>query len=439
VKLRLEFTTGQHTGQVLEFQAPRTLILGRSSQADLQIYDERISRRHCALRIDNDGARLKDMGSGNGTFLNGKEIREIVLTTGDTVALGRTEFKVTVIALVLPGTQVSHQQPVAPTVDMRGGRAPANTECAFCHVVIPPDQLHLAVEHRGRFLCVRCVPRVEVPGYQIEHPLGEGAMGVVYLATDPNGRTVALKVLKTRGELSAEDRARFVREANTAASLQHPNIVQVLTHGQSGPYLYFVMEYVTGKSLKQWIDQHGALPLPSVLRVAVQVAKALSHARDRHIVHRDIKPENIIVQDDGHSKLADFGLAKNTMSSGNSGLTRPGDGLGTLPYMPPEQIEDALFADHRSDIYSFGATVFHMLTGRPPFMARTPLEFFNSIRRDAPPQIEGFRSDVPQVLITMLNKCLNKKPEDRYQQIDDVIMILEQFLRSEFDSRQTAS
>ncbi len=454
MRLRIRFGEGPHSGHVLEFQAPRTVVFGRSSQADVQIYDERISRRHCAVRVEKDSVRVKDMGSGNGTYINGSEVRETVLVSGDVLKIGRTEIEVTLLASRshVPATMLSAAKPMRETTEMRGGgggsragggeRKPAeNTACAFCQNVIPADQLHLAAVHRGHsYLCVRCIPRIEVPGYEIERPLGEGAMGIVYLAKDlKRGGPVALKVLKTRGQLSGEDKARFVREANTAAELEHPNIVRIIEHGQSGHFLYFVMEFVPGRSLKDWIDKHGPLPLPSALRVAAQVATALSHARERHIVHRDVKPENIIVQDDGHSKLADFGLAKSTLSSGASGLTRPGDGLGTLPYMPPEQIEDALFADHRSDIYSFGATVYHMLTGRPPFVCRTPLQFFTQIRTQTAPSITTFRSDVPQILVSMVEKCLRKKPEDRYEVIEDLLAVLEQFLRSEFDSRQTAS
>ncbi|HBP19609.1 MAG TPA: hypothetical protein DEA08_17695 [Planctomycetes bacterium] len=430
-RMRLLFRSGHQKGQTLEFVSPRTLILGRSSQTDVQIYDERISRRHAAIKLEPDRARLKDLGSGNGTFVNGNQVRERTLATGDVLRMGHTEVEV----------QLKKEGPLPETAalpSVQPQRAPAT--CGFCGNGIPPEDLALAAKHRGQYLCNRCSPRIEVPGYKLERPLGEGAMGVVYLAQDlRRSQQVALKVLKVRGELSSEDRARFAREINTSAQLTHPNIIRVLDCGEVPPYLYYSMEYVPGKSLKSWIEKHGALPLTSVLRVSVQVADALEHARQRNVVHRDVKPENIIVQADGHAKLADFGLAKNIMTSGASGLTRPGDGLGTLPYMPPEQIADALYADHRSDIYSLGATIFHMLTGQAPFKAKTPLQFFNKIRNEQPPPIKDFRQDVPQVLINMIEKSMAKDVEDRFQTVADMHMIMNQFLRTEFDSRQTAS
>ncbi|MGE0707006.1 MAG: protein kinase [Planctomycetota bacterium] len=429
--LRLQFTSGHHQGQTLEFEAPRTLILGRSSQTDVQIYDERISRRHCAIRLDAERVRIKDLGSGNGTFVNGAQIRETELASGDKLRLGQTDIDI----------QLQKEGPLPETAALPGikpQRAPAY--CGFCNGPIPPEDLPLAARHRGHYLCNRCSPRVEVPGYKLERPLGEGAMGVVYLAQDLRKNVaVALKVLKVRGELSAEDRARFAREINTSAQLAHPNIIRVLDCGEAPPYLYYAMEYVPGKPLKDWIEKHGPLPLTSVLRVGVQVALALEAARKANVVHRDVKPENIIVQADGLAKLADFGLAKNIMTSGASGLTRPGDGLGTLPYMPPEQIADALYADHRSDIYSFGATLYHMLTGVPPFKAKTPLQFFTKIRNEQPQPIAEFRQDVPHVLIHMIEKSMSKDMEKRFKTVGDMAMIMNQFLKTEFDSRQTAS
>jgi len=519
MRLRLTFKTGAHRGHVLEFDAPRTLTLGRSSQADVQVYDERISRKHCALRVDQQGVRVKDLGSGNGTFLNGAEIRETTVAQGDVLMIGKTEVELRLVddaplpgkpwnpgvpsptmvpSYAQPGAAYPHiaggaplppagpgspahpqaqpsplsgsgnkPPPAMPTVQagtMRAAspptqaspgtpgmplspvnqmretrRTPAKT-CALCNEVIPPHEEPLATALRGRLLCQRCTPRVEIPNYKIERTLGEGAMGVVYMAQDlRRNLRVALKVLKVRGELTADARARFIREASTAAELDHPHIVRVIDLGEAPPFLFFVMEFVQGRSLKSWIDEHGALPLPHVVRIAAQIGLALEHAHAKNIIHRDLKPENVLVLDDGVAKLADFGLAKNMMSSGASGLTRPGDGLGTLPYMPPEQIEDALNADHRADIYSFGATIYHMLTGRPPFVGRTTLDYFRQIRDSAPPALSSFRQDIPRVLETLVERSLQKKPEARFQSVTDMLRILQQFVKTEFDTRQTAS
>ena len=483
MRLQLQFRTGHHTGHVLEFTAPRVVVLGRSSQADVQIYDERISRRHCQIALDDAGARVRDLSSGNGTYVNQVEVRETALADGDVLMLGRTEVVMRLIkgagaappaplgtatqtafhpgqvAAVQgpPGGLLPQPSPAAPWPVPAGpggpgfAARPTVTEaqqptCALCRQMISAPDLLKSVEHRGTWLCPRCAPRVEIPGYQIERVLGEGANGVVYLArwTRRGNIPVALKVLKTRGQLTKEERERFIREASVAAELEHRNIVRVYDLAEADPYLYYSMEFVQGKSLKEWIKEHGPLPLPAVLRIAVQVALALEHAREHNIVHRDIKPENILVQPDGVAKLTDFGLAKNIMTAGTSNLTRPGDGLGTLPFMPPEQIENALYADHRSDIYSFGASIYNMLTGRPPFAPPqgkrwTTLDYFTNIRDNPPPPIAAVRQDVPRVLQVMVEKAMAKKSSERYQQVGEMLALLQQFLRTEFDSRQTAT
>lgn len=458
-RLRLNFRNGHHAGQRLEFTGPRTLILGRGSNTDVQIQDERISRRHCALRFEGGRLRIRDLGSGNGTLLNGRRVEEAEARSGAVLTLGHTEIGLQLVSAVVPPTYVSRDSPptethrslaasagaerpqsVAEALGRSAGGVAPGAPCAFCGQPIAARLLPFAVVHRGRVLCPRCAPRAEVPGYRFERLLGEGGMGKVYLAEDlRRGRPVALKILKLRGSFDAEDKLRFEREASTAASLDHPNIVRVLEFGEAPPFVYCVMEFVRGRSLKEWIEHHGPLPLTVVLRVAHQVAQALQHAAARHVVHRDVKPENILVTDEGHAKLADFGLAKSTLTAGSSQLTRPGDGLGTLPYMPPEQIDEALFADHRSDIYSFGATVYHMLTGVPPFVARSHVDYFQLIRAATPTSIEAFRPDVPRVIVRTVEKCLAKDPADRYQDIGDVLLVLDQFLSAEFDQRKTAT
>ena len=429
LRLRLSFQSGHHRGQSFEFTSPRTLVLGRSTQSDVQIYDQRISRRHCAIKLEDGRARIKDLGTANGTLLNGSVIRETQLASGDRLTLGETELEV----------HLRRDDPPIPPTEPLKAVGPAEY-CALCQAAISADHLALANRRKGKVLCHTCSPPLLVPGYRLEKKLGEGAMGIVYLAHDEKRQClVALKVLKSRGEIDGETRARFAREINTSAQLTHPNVVRVLDCGEAKPHLYYTMEFVPGKSLKAYIEQHGALPLPSVLRVSVQIADALEHARVNNVVHRDVKPENVIVQADGHAKLADFGLAKNVLSSGASGLTRPGDGLGTLPYMPPEQIADAVYADHRSDVYSLGASIYHMLTGQTPFRAKTPVAFFKLIREETPQPISEFRKDVPFVLIRMIEKSMAKSVDDRYQTVADMAMIMRQFLQSEFDSRQTAS
>jgi serine/threonine-protein kinase len=264
-------------------------------------------------------------------------------------------------------------------------------------------------------------------------------MGAVFEAQAANGLVVALKILKVQGGVTEEDRARFVREAETTAALSHENVVRILTWGAApGPALYLVMEFIRGESLKKQIDRLGPLAVPVALRITGQIGSALEHARQNNIIHRDVKPENILVNEEGIAKLTDFGLAKSIVSSDRSGLTRPGEGMGTPPYMPPEQIEDAVGADHRSDVYSLGATLYHMLTGNKPFSARSNMDFFMKIIHDDPAPIGEVRQDVPPVVLNMVARCMKKKPEDRYQTAGELVTAIGKLLVQDYEARETA-
>jgi eukaryotic-like serine/threonine-protein kinase len=280
--------------------------------------------------------------------------------------------------------------------------------------------------------------RVQIPDFLLGRCLGEGAMGAVFEGQAKNGSIVAVKVLKIQGDVSEEDKARFVREAETTAALQHPNVVRILSYGQAGPALYLIMEFIRGESLKKRIDRLGPLPVPVALHITRQIGSALDHARSRQIIHRDVKPENILVNEEGLAKLTDFGLAKSITNSGRSGLTRPGEGMGTLPYMPPEQIEDALTADHRSDIYSLGATLYHMLTGKKPFSAKSNMDFFMKILNEDPAPISEVRQDVPPIVVNMVSKCMRKKREDRYQTAAELVNAIGYLLSADYEARETS-
>ncbi|MBI3723892.1 protein kinase [bacterium] len=458
MKLKLTFLTGHYRGHALEFEAPRTFVLGRSSSSDVQLYDAKLSRRHCAFRIDNEGVRYKDLASVNGTFLNGARVTEGFLKDGDLLVLGDTQMAVALDAhgetVFVDPTQ--HVEPMPVTGDPMTAMIPAGSSltpaapgtptaalaigptCEICQKVIPASEINDAAHRKGRYVCARCKgPRVDVPGYALGKCLGEGAMGAVFEARSPEGRQVAIKVLKVQGDVSQEDRQRFYREAATTGALVHPNVVRLLGQGEAGPALYIIMEFIKGQSLKKLIDEKGPLMVPHALHVTRQIAAALEHARTRQIIHRDVKPENILVQEDGVAKLTDFGLAKSVLSAGRSGLTRPGEGMGTLPYMPPEQIDNALEADHRSDVYSLGATLYHMLTGKKPFYAKSNIDFFMKIMNDHPTPIAEFRNDVPGVVTNLIAKCMAKKPADRFQTAGDLVGLISQLLSKDYSSKET--
>src|SRR5581483_5241953 len=181
------------------------------------------------------------------------------------------------------------------------------------------------------------------------------------------GDTFAIKLTRPVAEPTAEERKRFLREAATASALVHPNIVRIYERGEFAGTFYLVMEYVHGETLHSYIARTGPLPVKFALHVARQIASALELARTCGIVHRDVKPENILLQEDGTAKLADFGLAKQVLGMSQSSASHPELALGTLSYMAPEQVRSSSTVDHRADIYSLGASLYHMLSGKPPF------------------------------------------------------------------------
>jgi hypothetical protein len=472
MKLKILIMSGHHRGHPIEFAAPRTFVIGRSASSDVQLYDVKLSRRHCAFKVDQDGVQFKDLGSVNGTFVNGARATQGYLNHGDILRLGdidlqigidRTEpapfvepspaalqgarrdpsssgFGAQAMPAFVPGGALVTRSPSssgygpAPQVP-----AVAGPTCEVCRNTIPPTEIADAAHRKGRYICARCRgPRVQIPGYVLGRCLGEGAMGAVFEAQAQNGAIVAVKVLKIQGDVSEEDRARFVREAETTAALAHPNVVRILSWGQANPSLYLVMEFIRGESLKKRIDRLGPLPVPVALHITRQIGAALDHARQKQIIHRDVKPENILVNEEGLAKLTDFGLAKSITNTGRSGLTRPGEGMGTLPYMPPEQIEDALTADHRSDVYSLGATLYHMLTGKKPFSAKSNMDFFMKILKEDPPPITEFRQDVPPIVVNMVTKCMRKKREDRYQTTGELVTAIGYLLSADYEARETS-
>jgi serine/threonine-protein kinase len=265
-----------------------------------------------------------------------------------------------------------------------------------------------------------------VGDYQVLRKLGQGAMGQVYLARQLSlKRDVALKIL--RGDHAANPVAlqRFQAEAEAVAQLTHPNIVQVFAVGEHDGLQYIALEYVDGRNLRDYLARKGAPELPLALSILRQVAAALQRAGEVGLVHRDVKPENIMITRKAEVKVADFGLSRHFAGGGSSGaeslhLTQSGMTLGTPLYMSPEQVQ-GLPVDHRSDIYSFGVTAYHLLAGQPPFTGATPFEVALKHVREVAPPLAGLRPDLPAALCAVVHRMMAKSPADRYQTARDAM------------------
>jgi serine/threonine-protein kinase len=274
-------------------------------------------------------------------------------------------------------------------------------------------------------------PAEQIPGYKILGKIGAGAMASVYKAKQLSlDRIVAIKILPKRLSENPEFVERFYREGRAAAKLNHNNIVQAIDVGESGGYHYFAMEHIDGKTVYDDLADGKPYDEKMAIHIVTQVARALEHAHDRGLIHRDVKPKNIMLTRDNLAKLADMGLAREA-SDMQVAAAEAGRAYGTPYYISPEQIRGELNIDHRADIYSLGATFYHMVTGRVPFEGSTPSAVMHKHLREplVPPDHlkPNLTSGVAEVIETMMAKSRN----DRYANAHDLIQDLELVARGE--------
>lgn len=275
--------------------------------------------------------------------------------------------------------------------------------------------------------------KLEIPGYSEMDKLGKGSMGVVYRARQTSmDRVVAIKVLLDTLSQNREFIKRFQREAMIAAKLSHNNIVNAIDAGEVDGHYYFVMEFVEGTTIKDALEKGKIYEEIEAVKLMLAVAEALKHAHERGLIHRDIKPENIILTKDGYVKLADLGLARLTADE-KWAMSEAGMAIGTPYYISPEQVRGQVDVDIRGDIYSLGATLYHMVTGRVPYDGETPTEVMrkhiDKKSMATPPDHLNTRlsSGMGEVVETMMAKDRN----DRYRTPDDLILDLKCLLQGE--------
>lgn len=413
----LKLVAGDMVDPEIVLQEGEKLTLGRGQECDYVVHDNRLSRQHLCFSF-NQQTRLCsiiDLHSRNGTLVNGRRIQECILKSGDRIKAGR---------LILEVQYLTRQPDVEDPWDENTEVIQNLIYCEKCGSSVGPIAVQQGLAKRSGecYLCADCSTILEVGSEQFEHyliydKLGTGSAGLVYLAFDTKLKVeVALKVLKPGPKVRNKHILRFIGEAQTIATLDHENIVKVYGARQFPGGYYLAIEYFPGDDVKMLLDKLGKFSVELTLRIAYQISKAIGHAALKGVVHRDIKPANILYnRHSGVAKLSDFGLAKRMRSGSRRTLTKEGEGLGTPTYMPPEQMKNARNADPRADIYSLGATMFHCLTGRLPITAKTYREFVDQLMNAAPPSVTELRPEIPPSVSSVIQKCMMKNPNKRYQ------------------------
>jgi len=249
--------------------------------------------------------------------------------------------------------------------------------------------------------------------YTIDRQVGKGATALVFLAHDrKHDRKVAIKVLQPDFSASVQGE-RFLREIQFAARLSHPRILPLYDSGTADGFLYYVMPYAEGASLRDRLARQPKFPLDEAIRITCDVAAALHHAHRQGVLHRDIKPENVLIAG-GESVVMDFGIARAISVAGGEKLTQTGMTVGTPAYMSPEQCRGSRELDGRSDLYSLACLLYEMLAGRPPFVGATSQEVLARQTLDPVPRLKAARPDVPDAIEQIIIRALAKKPEERF-------------------------
>ncbi len=406
--VHLQVRSSDGTAKSFALTEHDTFLLGRMADCHLCVPgDPLVSRHHFLLEACPPLAALRDLGSLNGTHVNGKKcggrekgetpeqgaLRQypsIELKDGDRIIVGQS------------------------TIEVRVETAP---DAALVPAALPVGDLSgLSPEAMHRLIFGS--PEKELftlPGYRIQRELGRGGCGAVYLATrESGGERVAVKLMLSRAKADIRAVDQFKREMAVIAKLRHTNIVRFLDSGSDEGTFFFVMDYCDGGSLADAANQHGGtLQWENVRPWALQALEGLAAAHKEGFVHRDIKPQNILIHQ-GIARISDFGLAKNFQKAGLSGMSLTGQYAGTPVFMPPEQIVNFKYVKPVSDVWSFAATLYYLLTGKFPYRFDPKRDPIDIILNENPVPIRDRLPGLEKQIAALIDKSLVRNPKDRY-------------------------
>lgn len=479
-------------GKSFVFEEHDTFLFGRMDDCHACLPDDpAVSRHHFILEVNPPDARIRDLGSRNGTHVNGtkyggreegetpeegarRRYPEVDLKEGDQVMVGDTILKVGVeMAAVCchcggsigdkdldrcmrtgGGPMCIHcQAELWPS--LQPAKEPEPVRCQKCGKDVSDE---VGKARWGYYICQSCQEKAEadpaqllkqilqqgvrergkdvllaIEGYDIESRIGAGGMGAVYLARHKKeGRRVAVKIMLSKVAVDERSREQFKREMDLIRTLHHASIVEFIDHGSAGSAFYFIMEYCDGGSVGDLMTHHGGkVPLDVAGPIMLQSLEGLAYAHKKDLVHRDMKPWNILLCGSGRNlaaKIADFGLAKNFQKAGLSGMTITGSYAGTPVFMPGEQLLNFKYAKPVSDVWSVGATFYNMLTGQLPRDFRRGQDPVEVVLQGRIVPIRTRDSSIPAKLADTIDRALANEPAQRFRDAEEMRKALKKAL-----------
>jgi serine/threonine protein kinase len=394
MKCRITVLGGVSQGTVYELTDGTELVIGRGTDSDTAIDDVQMSRVHCRVTTDDQWATLTDAGSSSGTFVAGKLIESKLLKSGDILTVGKTE-------LLFEDCEIVTRRDAATVktdkVDS-GFRVGNNAELSGTVIL----------------------------DYRLDEIIASGNNGMIYRAMDvKRDRVCAVKVMPPSFADDEEQRARFVRAMQTMMPVKHDHIVEIYNAGKTGEFCWIAMQFIDGGSLADVINDigfDGMVDWRKVWQIGVQVTRALHEASKYKIVHRNLTPSNILRRKGDRSCLVgDLMFAKALEGSMSYQVTGLGQIIGDIPFLPPESTRADKLLDARSDIYSLGATLYALMTGRPPVEEGPMIDMIKRVREVIPIRPKEFQLSVDELFQDTVMKMLSKRPEDRYSSPDELL------------------